>query len=620
MSNLAAFSDITSADGRNATASQSIYAPISEDHIRLVRLHSAAAGGMVSCSLIPTRRGDAPAYEALSYVWGSQENLQPIRLNGRVFYVTENLHSALARLRRPTEDRLLWIDALAINQLDLSERSAQVQAMPFTYSRAERTLAWLGEGDENVSTAVKNLAEIDENATFTLLDREVYRRYVDVFGWLAFLPYWNRVWVAQETHYSNSVVFLYGVYSFSFGTLQNLISCVRRSSYADHNLSYATVDALIYLGGILLRSIPLWDFQPGSAKDENFLDLPRWLKACCQRECSDPRDIIFGFHNCLEPAIRPHITVSYTRTIAQVFLELTEAFFRTTGNLEILGYIDDLSFATDHDLRGSPIPSWVPNYADGGGVGGNAFRAIKDHNETKIGPESVIIPAFFRLADEGKLLHVVGIKIATCERVSQSFTIDQNFDSDTRAAEILSHFVRCREQLEVSESGDDIKVYARALVGPLGQRSDILNVFLESKEPIRLADKRVRDLQEMHHNEIEYWRMAHDQRPLFSFMSSQTITGTSGAPSTGPWRRFGIGAKGMREGDRIYIICGCSTHIVVRPQGAHNIIVGTCFFPQKQHEMTGMDLQRDLQSKNPQHRRGNEVKLEELGLDVISFC
>lgn len=55
-------------------------------------------------------------YEALSYVWGTEESKEKIWVDGCLFTVTENLFEALSNLRPAGEDRLLWIDALYIHQ------------------------------------------------------------------------------------------------------------------------------------------------------------------------------------------------------------------------------------------------------------------------------------------------------------------------------------------------------------------------------------------------------------------------------------------------------------------------------------------------------------------------
>ncbi|KAF3038859.1 hypothetical protein E8E12_008434 [Didymella heteroderae] len=69
----------------------------------------------------------APAYEALSYVWGPEDDPSHVEVNlqartGKV-RITQNLDIALRHLRYKETTRYLWIDALCINQANNAEKS-----------------------------------------------------------------------------------------------------------------------------------------------------------------------------------------------------------------------------------------------------------------------------------------------------------------------------------------------------------------------------------------------------------------------------------------------------------------------------------------------------------------
>lgn len=64
-----------------------------------------------------------PEYEALSYAWGDPNVLLPITLNSQVIHITENLERALRWLRSRDQERVLWVDAICINQQDDAEKS-----------------------------------------------------------------------------------------------------------------------------------------------------------------------------------------------------------------------------------------------------------------------------------------------------------------------------------------------------------------------------------------------------------------------------------------------------------------------------------------------------------------
>lgn len=87
-------------------------------------------------------------YEALSYVWGSPARSRSIILNGCPFPITESLHTALLHLRDSQLDRVLWVDAISINQDDDGEKSKQIPLMRMIYAQARRVVVWLGESQE----------------------------------------------------------------------------------------------------------------------------------------------------------------------------------------------------------------------------------------------------------------------------------------------------------------------------------------------------------------------------------------------------------------------------------------------------------------------------------------
>lgn len=87
------------------------------DAIRLIRILKGY-DGPIECEMFETRlnRVKGVLYEALSYVWGAEESTKQIWVNGCLFTVTENLYEALSNLQQSGEDRLLWIDAICIDQ------------------------------------------------------------------------------------------------------------------------------------------------------------------------------------------------------------------------------------------------------------------------------------------------------------------------------------------------------------------------------------------------------------------------------------------------------------------------------------------------------------------------
>ncbi|KAM0377507.1 hypothetical protein ACHAPY_006670 [Fusarium culmorum] len=120
----------------------------------------------LECTFETVHLASAPPYEALSYTWGEEAASVRILLNGEKVFVRPNLAYALAALRT-SEPRVLWVDALCINQNDTMERNHQVGMMGGIFRRADRVLVWLGrpssDWDSSVAGALQMVKRIGEN-------------------------------------------------------------------------------------------------------------------------------------------------------------------------------------------------------------------------------------------------------------------------------------------------------------------------------------------------------------------------------------------------------------------------------------------------------------------------
>jgi hypothetical protein len=102
------------------------YSPLNVEaqEIRLLTLLPATSGEPSSkirllLDATPFTNDNVPNFEALSYAWGSAEHLVEIFVGpsgNRTLGMTRNLAEALPYLRFKDRSRVLWIDAICINQ------------------------------------------------------------------------------------------------------------------------------------------------------------------------------------------------------------------------------------------------------------------------------------------------------------------------------------------------------------------------------------------------------------------------------------------------------------------------------------------------------------------------
>lgn len=95
------------------------------------------------------RTAEEHPYEALSYTWATEDGdckrTSQITCSDARIWVTKNCEVALRYLRKEGSNRILWVDAICINQKDVKERGHQVGIMRDVYANATEVLIWLGE-------------------------------------------------------------------------------------------------------------------------------------------------------------------------------------------------------------------------------------------------------------------------------------------------------------------------------------------------------------------------------------------------------------------------------------------------------------------------------------------
>jgi hypothetical protein len=135
-------------------------------------------------------------YAALSYVWGDLVNPKSISIDEHNLSVTANLHGALSHLRHPSIERILWADAICINQQDTLEKEQQIRIMAKIYALASHVVVWLGDAAENSDQALEEIRLVGsrENSFNNSSSKMTQQDAV-----LALLqrPWFRRIWVRE---------------------------------------------------------------------------------------------------------------------------------------------------------------------------------------------------------------------------------------------------------------------------------------------------------------------------------------------------------------------------------------------------------------------------------------
>lgn len=126
--------------------------------IRLLNILAGESSQSVECSLRIASLDDVRCqYETVSYCWGIPMPKEPMRIDGKTVQVPPSSAAVVKCVRSRTEDRLIWIDAICINQSNITERGQQVGLMQDIYGGSAGNIVYLGEADETTPLAIESL-------------------------------------------------------------------------------------------------------------------------------------------------------------------------------------------------------------------------------------------------------------------------------------------------------------------------------------------------------------------------------------------------------------------------------------------------------------------------------
>lgn len=294
--------------------------------IRLFRLEPGCFSNPLRGTFVHACLDHAPSYEALSYVWGNPQPHYTCRINDDdELGIGTTLYEALVHLRLPTTARLLWIDAVCINQKDMLERREQVIIMGKIYRRADNVIIWLGKSTEYSSYGMEALANFSRGplsnggTSWSTGPPTLWRE-----GLCEIMQneYFTRIWVVQEVALARKVTAQCGFDQFSWindrAHVRSFVRSIKLAtilpSWTESDLSTVNMDNVLDLLELQLRQCVEGLLAP------DLLDLVYDLR---HRKSSDIRDKIFALLELKEAAaIRSKLIVDYMVTAEEIYLNL----------------------------------------------------------------------------------------------------------------------------------------------------------------------------------------------------------------------------------------------------------------------------------------------------------
>lgn len=359
-----------------------VYRRLNKDRkeIRLLTLQPGSGDDEIRCTLRHTFIDERPFpnYETISYVCGRPEEKRPIKLHGSPVNILANSEIVLRRMRLPASKRVLWLDAVCIDQNNVAERGHQVGVMSEIYTNTFRNLIWLGPDDGHTEQAITEIRAVIEEMTrecnglenFGLVLRNEDRQPQDPYTGLSSIDlssrssllhffrstWFRRLWIVQETLLAPISVLHRGHFEIA------ILDVLRVAAWIHHKWYALSGDARKMISSHTSDMFALVDGEHGSlwsfAKSPRFLDLLTYLT---QFETSNPQDHIFGIlglwqQRCGSNEPVELLNPDYLLDVCTVFTNATRYAIQQNGNLWPLASVNVL----DHDF--GKWPSWVPRW------------------------------------------------------------------------------------------------------------------------------------------------------------------------------------------------------------------------------------------------------------------
>lgn len=225
-------------------------------------------------------------------------------INGCCARVREGLFDALHALRYQDKERLIWVDAVCINQCNNRERNHQVRMMDKIYKTAVNVVVYLGQPTSHTEDGMRALeyfarpnAKSPPWSHMTSVDVE--KGFADILN----RSWFTRIWTVQEATLARKVTLKSGCYEMSWTTdlrtIQTTIFRIKSAILSPAFITHEGIDSLNWtpLLSTIETQMRQAAMRENTALRRNHLDLLYDFK---DRRCIDPRDRYFGMFGIIE--------------------------------------------------------------------------------------------------------------------------------------------------------------------------------------------------------------------------------------------------------------------------------------------------------------------------------
>lgn len=351
--------------------------PLHNDVFRVLELYPGSPSDVLSGMLHHVSREDSPDYETISYAWGNPAVLQgEMDVEGQNMAIPRSAFEALRQVRSREFSRLLWLDAVCIDQTDPQERCQQVSFMSNIFSRSSQNLIYLGSEDPSTESGLAIVEDITAQVAKQPSIRNLFYRsngdtrgnkrplirspYDDgAFHSLFQRPWFSRLWVLQEAALAPFNICFIGHRTVH---LQDLV--IAAAWYRLRNYKLRSRYSISFNRAVLMFDMIFQGYTDEDRRTRIHRPLDLCLVASRQYLAWEPRDYVFalrGLVNNLQKTLDFQfwelLEPDYQKSERQVFADATKAVMLEAEI--IVRPLRKVMHSSTSEVTGRDIPSWA---------------------------------------------------------------------------------------------------------------------------------------------------------------------------------------------------------------------------------------------------------------------
>lgn len=577
------------------------YKPLAKGQFRVLVLWPSRSAA-IRCQIMHCTLDDPEfAYIAISYAWGDIGDKRSIRIRDAdrdeevEINITASLEAALRAVRKRDDRVYVWADALSIDQQNWVEKKEQVRKMTQIYQKAKRVAIWLGPEADDSELA---LALIQKVGTGTKLPSHIDKQTASPFtkahlaatAALFDRDYWYRLWVVQEVFNAREIAVYCGRSVLPWSCFKETSEVLRNSKtilyrnfpigtrsehYYFKNSNLSVPQALRYQGPTSFLELgspsELHDLE--KKKDEVvFKRLLEVMKMCRRKLSSDPKDKVFGVLGVLPTTIREEIQIDYGCSVKDVYINIVDILLRTTGSLDII--CEAIHFPPH--ANNVSIPSWVPDWShvpDSKSIGEECRFSASGTTRHK-----ARIDPYMKSKLEITAIHLGTVKdqgvalgtLCTLPDYLMAFLQWRSLLLDSFAGADEASLLRAQQEFCLTLCLHQVPSAITSASSWMDLCYHVFASSIKERMPSLAIDEELKN-----YTRMDFDMSLDDRRQFIQDHIASRMMG----------RRFlmtkeklmGLGTGFLMRGDIVVVALGCSTPIVLRPEGKEYRFVGDVY-------------------------------------------